>query len=172
MASCPITSRQIGKKWKLWQILFSCGKITVDSNCSHKIKRYLLLGRKVMTNLDSVLKSRHHFADKGPYGQAYGFSSHHVWIWELDYKESWVLKNWCFRTVVLEKTLESPLDYREIKSVNLKGNQPWIFIGRNEAEGPILWPLDVKRKTLILGKIEGRRRGWQRMRGLDGITDS
>ena len=67
----------------------------MDSDCSHKIKRYLLLGRKVMTNLDSVLKSRHHFADKGPYGQGYGFSSHHVWIWELDYKESWMLQNWC-----------------------------------------------------------------------------
>ena len=100
-------------------------------------------------------------------------------MWELDYKESWVQKNWCFWTLVLEKTLESPLDCKEIKSVSPKGNQPLIFIGRTdaEAETPILWPPDVKNwligKDLLLGKIEGgRRRGWQRMRWLDGITDS
>ena len=100
-------------------------------------------------------------------------------MWELDYKESWVQKNWCFWTVVLEKTLEGPLDCKEIKPVNPKGNQSWIFIGRTdaEAETPILWPPDAKSwiiwKTLMLGKIEGgRRRGWPRMRWLDGITDS
>ena len=99
-------------------------------------------------------------------------------MWELDYEESWVLKNWCFWTVVLEKTLESPLDSKEIQLVNLKGNQSWIFIGRTdaEAETPILWPPDVKNwlfgKTLMPGKIESRRRGWQRMRWLDGITNS
>ena len=97
----------------------------------------------------------------------------------MDGKESWVPNNWCFWTVVLEKTLESPLDFREIKPVNLKGNQSWIFIGRTdaEAEAPILWPPDGKswliKKTLMLGKIEGRRRrGQQRMRWLDSITDS
>ena len=100
-------------------------------------------------------------------------------MWELDYKESWALKNWCFWTVVLEKTLESPLECKEIQPVHSKGNQSWIFIGRtdDEAETPILWPPDAKtdslEKTLMLGKIEGgRRRGWQRMRWLDGITDS
>ena len=100
-------------------------------------------------------------------------------MWELAYKESWALKNWCFWTVVLEKTLESPLDCKEIKSVNPKGNQSWIFIGRTdtEAETPTLWPPDVKNwltgKDMMLGKIEGmRRRGRQRMRWLDGITDS
>ena len=100
-------------------------------------------------------------------------------MWELDYKDSWVLKNWWFWTVVLEKTLESPLDCKEIQSVNPKGNQSWIFIGRTdcEAETPILWPHDAKNwligKDLKLGKIEGgRRRGQQRMRWLDGITDS
>ena len=100
-------------------------------------------------------------------------------MWELDHKESWALKNWCFWTVVLEKTLESPLDCKEIKPVNPKRNQSWIVIGRTdaEAETPILWPPDVKRtdsleKTLMLGKTEGRRRGRQRMRWLDGITDS
>ena len=100
-------------------------------------------------------------------------------MWELDYKESWVPKNWCFWTVLLEKTLESPLDCKEIKSINPKRNQSWIFVGRTdaEAENPILWPPDAKNwlieKTLMLGKIEGRwRRGWQRMRWLDVITDS
>ena len=124
-----------------------------------------------------ITKQRHYFANKGLYSQSYGFSSSHVWMWELQCKQGWVLKNWCFWTVVLDKTLESPLDCREIKPVNPKRNQPWIFIGRTdaEAEAPILWPPDVKRltgKILTLGKIEGRRRGWQRMRWLDGITDS
>ena len=108
------------------------------------------------------------------YSYSYGFSSTQVWIWELDCKETWVLKNWCFWTVVLEKTLESLLDSKEIQPVNPKGNQSWIFIGRTdaEAETPILWPPDV-RNWLMLGKIEGRRRrGQQRMRWLDGITDS
>ena len=101
------------------------------------------------------------------------------WMWELDYKESWALKNWCFWTVVLEKTLESPLDWKEIQPVHSKGDQSWVFIGRTdvEAETPIFWPPDVKSwliwKTLMLGKIEAqRRRGRQRMRWLDGITDS
>ena len=106
------------------------------------------------------------------------FSSSHVRIWEQDHKEGWMLKNWCFRTVVLEKTPESPLDTREIKAVNPKGNQLWVFIGRTdaEAEAPIFWPLmqiaDSLEKTLRLGKTEGRRRGRQRMRWLDGITNS
>ena len=94
-----------------------------------------------------IKKQRHHFADKSPYSQGYGFSSSHVWMWELEHKEDWALKNWYFQTVMLEKTLESPLDSKEIQPVNSKGNQPWIFIGRtnDEAEAPILWPLDVKR---------------------------
>ena len=93
-----------------------------------------------------IQKQRHYFADKGQSSQSYGFSSSHVWMWELDYKESWVLKNECFWTVVLEKTLESPLDCKEIQPVNSKGNQSWLFIGRTdaEAETPILWPPDVK----------------------------
>ena len=131
-----------------------------------------------MTNLDSILKSRHYFDNKGPCGQSYGFFSGHVWMWELDCEESWEPKNWCFWTVVLEKTLESPLDCKKIPPVHPKGNQSWIFIGRTdaEAEAPILWPPDTTdslEKTLILGKIEGkRRRGQQRMRWLDGITNS
>ena len=101
------------------------------------------------------------------------FSSSHVWMWELDYKESWVLKNCCFWTVVLEKTLESPLDSKEIQSVHPKGNQSWIFIGRTDAEaGHLIQRTDSLEKTLMLGKTEGRRRrGQGRTRWLDGITD-
>ena len=123
--------------------IFLGSKITADGDCSHEIKRHLFLGRKAMTNSDSVLKKqRHYFANKGPYSQSYGFSSNHVWMWQLDHKEGWAPKNWCFQTVVLEKTLESPLDSKEIKPNNPKGNQSWIFIGRTdaEAEAPILWP--------------------------------
>ena len=126
-----------------------------------------------------IKKQRHHFANKGPSSQSYGFSSSHVLMWEWDYKESWAPKNWCFWTLVLEKILHNPLEFKEIKPVNPKGNQSWIFIGRTDAEAEILilWPPDAKNwlleKTLKLGKIEGgRRRGWQRMRWLDGITDS
>ena len=131
-----------------------------------------------------IKKQRHYFAHKGPYSQSYDFSSSHVWMCELDNKERFSKKvfggpkNWCFWTVVLEKTLESPLDSKEIKLVNPKGNQHWIFTGRTdaEAETPILWSPDTKnwfiKKPLMLGKIEGRRiRGRQRMRWMDGITD-
>ena len=113
-----------------------------------EIKRCLLLGRNVMTNLDCILKSRD-FAilksrDRGLSNQGYGFSSSHVWIGELEYKENWVPKNWCFWTVVLEKTLESPLDSKEIQPVHPKRDQSWVFIGDVEAEAPILWPPDAK----------------------------
>ena len=120
-------------------------KITADGDCSHEIKRLLLLGRKVMTNLDSIFKSRH-IVNKGLSRQGYGFSSSHVWMWELDYKESWGPKNWCFWTVLLKKTLENPLDSKEIQPVHPKGNQSWVFIGKTdaEAEAPILWPPNAK----------------------------
>ena len=127
--------------------IFWGSKITADGDCSYEIKRRLLLGRKVMTNLDSLLKrQRHYFAKKGPSSQSYGFSSSHVWMWELDYKEIWELKNWCFWTVVLENTLESPLDCKEIQPVHPKGDQSWVSIDRTdvEAETPILWPSDAK----------------------------
>ena len=134
-----------------------------------------------MTNLDSILKKRHYFANKGPSSQSCGFSSNHIWMWELDYKERWALKNWCFWTVVLEKMLESPLDCKEIQPVHPKENQSWVFIGRTDAkaETSTLWSPDVKSwltgKDADAGKDWGqdrRRRGWQRMRCLDGITDS
>ena len=126
-----------------------------------------------------IKKQRHYFANKGPSSQGYGFSSGHVWMWELDCEESWAPKNWYFWTVVLEKTLESPLDCKEIQPVHPKGDQSWVFIGKTdaEAETPILWPPHVKNwligKDLDAGRDWGRRRrGQQRMRWLDGITDS
>ena len=122
-------------------------KVTADGDCSHEVKRHLLLWRKVMTKLDQhIKKQRHYFANKGPSSQGYRFSSDHVWMWELDCKESWALKNWCFWTVVLEKTLESPLDCKEIQPVHPKGHQSWVSIGGTdaEAETPILWPPDAE----------------------------
>ena len=127
--------------------IFWGSKITSDGDCSHDIKRSLLLGRKAMTNLDIILKSRDvKIANKGLSSQGYGFSSGHVWMWELDYKESWVQKNWCFWTMMLEKSLESSLDCKENQPVHPKGDQSWVFIGRTdfEAETSILWPPDVK----------------------------
>ena len=108
----------MGKKCQA--LFFGGSKITADDDCSHEIKRHLLLGRKVMTNLDNILKSRD-ITNKGPTSQTCGFSSSYVWMWELDYKESWALKNWYFWTVVLEMTLESPLDCKEIQPVHPKG---------------------------------------------------
>ena len=136
----------MGKQWEQWKTIFLGSKITADGDCSHEIKRCLLLGRKAMTNPDSVSKSRDNFADKGPYSQSFGFSSNHVWMWELDHKEGWEWKNWCFGIVVLEKALESPVDSKEFKPVHPKGNQSWMFIGWTDAdaEAPVLWPPDLK----------------------------
>ena len=141
--------------------IFLSSKITVDSDCSHKIKRCLLPERKAMTNLDGVLKRWCYFADKGPYSQSYGFSSSHVWMWRLDPKEGWVLKNWCFQIVVLEKILMSPLNGKKIKPANPKGNQPRIIIARinAEAETPILWPPDVKSR--LIGKDPDAGKEWR-----------
>ena len=144
MSSGLTTSWQIDGE-TVTEFIFLGSRITADGDCSHEIKRRLLLGRKVMTNLDSILKSRDiNLPTKS--SQGYGFSCGHVWVWELDYKESWAPKNQCFWTVVLEKTLESLLDSKEIQLVHPKGNQSWIFTGRTnaEAEAPILWPPDVK----------------------------
>ena len=112
-----------------------------------------------------IKKQRHYFANKGPSNQTYGFSSSHVWMWDLDYKESWVQKNWCFWSVVLEKTLESPLDCKETQPVHLKGNQPWIFIGRTdaEAETPILWPPEAK--SWLIRKDSDARKDWRQEKG-------
>ena len=128
--------------------------------------------------IQHIKKQRHYLANKGPPSQSYGFSSSHVWMWELDYKESWALNNWCFWTMVLEKTLESPFACKEIQPVSHKGNQSWLFTGRTDAEaetpfGHLMQITDSLEKTLMLGKIEGRRRrGQKRMRWLNDITDS
>ena len=109
----------------------------------------------------NIEKQTHYFVNKGPSSLSYGFSNGHVWMWELDYKESWVLKNWCFWTVVLEKTLESPLDCKENQPVHRKGDQSWVFIGRTdvEAETPILWSPDVK-SWLLIGKDPDAGKDW------------
>ena len=147
------------KQWKQWQNLSSWAPKSLQmGDCSHEIKRCLLLGRKAMTNLNSILKSRNIIL---PSSQSYGFSSCQVWMWELDYKESWASKNWCFWTVLLEKILESPLNCKELIPINCKGNQSWLFIGRTdaEAETPILWPPDVK--NWLLGKDPDAGKDWR-----------
>ena len=149
MAFGPITSWQIDGETveTVTDFILGGSKITADGDCTQEIKRHLLLGRKVMTNLDSILKSRDIILPtKVCPVKAMVFPSGHVWMWELDCKESWVPKNWCFWTVVLEKTLESPLDCKEIQPVHPKGDRSWVFIGRTdaEAESPMLWPPDVK----------------------------
>ena len=156
---------QRGRHDKATSLIFLGSKITVDGDCSHEIRRCLLLGRKATTNIDTILQSRD-FADKGPSSQSYGFSSSHVWMRELDRKESWVSKNWCFWTVVLEKTLESPLDCKEIQPEHSKGDQSWMSIGRTdvEAETPILWPPDAK-NWLIWKDPDAGKDGGQEEKG-------
>ena len=148
MASSPISSCEIDGEAveTVSEFIFGGSKIIADGDRNHEIKKLAPWKKSYDQPRQHIKKQRHYFAIKGPSSQSYGFSSSHVWMWELDYKEGWVLKNWCFWTVVLEKTLESPLDCEEIQSVHLKGNQSWIFIGRTdvEAETPILWPSDVK----------------------------
>ena len=160
--------------------IFLGSKITADGDCSHEIKRHLLLGRKAMTKLDSVFKSRDlTLPTKVHIVKAMVFPSSHVWMCELDHKEGWEVKNWCFWTVVLEKTLESPLDCKEIKPVNPKGNQSWIFIGRTdaEAEAPTGWPLDAK--SQLTGKDLDAGKDWRQKEKraaenemMEGITNS
>ena len=160
-------------------MIFLGSKITADGDWSHEIKRHLLLGRKAMTKLETILKSRDIILPTKVCIVKTMVFPVVIYGCELDHKQGWALKNWCFWTVVLEKTFESHLDCKEIKPVNPEGNQSWIIIeGPDaEAEAPILWPPDPRadslEKTLMLGKIEGRRRrGRQRTRWLDGITDS
>ena len=136
-------------------------KITTAGDCSHEIKRHLLLGRKAMTNLDSVLKSRDiALPTKVPLVKALFFPIV-MWMWELDYKESWALKNWCFWALMLED-LERPLDCKEIYPVHPKGDQFWVFIGRTDAEveTPILWPPDMK--SWLIGKDPDAGKDWRR----------
>ena len=131
----------------------------------------MLLG---WTKTMAMQSQRHYFAEKGPSSQSYGLSSSHAWMWELDYKESWALKNWCLWTMVLEKTLESPLNCKEIKQISTECSLEGLVLKlKLQYFGHLMWRNGTLKKTLMLGKTEGRRRrGWQRMRELDGITDS
>ena len=135
MTSSPITSWQIGKQWKQWLTLFlGAPKSLQMVIAAMKLKDSYSLEGKLYQPRQHIKKQRHYFVNKGLSSQGYGFSNSHVWMWELEHKESWVLKNWYFWTVVLEKSLESPLDCKEIQPVSPKGNQSWIFIGSTDAE--------------------------------------
>ena len=166
MASSPIISWQIDGETveTVADFIFLGSKITADGDCSQEIKRHLLTPWKESYNQprQHIKKQRHYFANKGPSSQGYGFSSSRVWMWVLEYKESWAPKNWCFWTVVLEKTLESPLDCKEIQPVHPKGDQSLVFIGRTDVEGetPILWPPDAK--SWLIWKDPNAGKDWGR----------
>ena len=134
-----------------------------------KLQDACSLEEKPQQTWQSIKNQTHRFADKGLFSQSYGFSSNDVWMWELDYKESWAPKNWCFWTVVLEETLESLFECKEIQSMNHKGNQSWIFIGRTdvEAEAPVLWPPDAK--NWLIEKDPDSRKEWRQ--GEKGTTE-
>ena len=159
--------------------IFLGSKFTADSDCSREIKMLAPWKKSYDQPRQHIKKQRHYFVNKGPSSQGSGFSSGHVWLWELDYKESWVLKNWCFWTVVLKKTLESPLDWRRSNQSILKETSPGYSLEglmlklKLQYFGHLMWRADSFEKTLMLGKIEGRRRRQrQRIRWLDGFTDS
>ena len=180
MASSSITSWQKDRETMetVRDFIFLGSKITVDGDCSHEIKTLSLWKKSYEKSRQHIKKQRYHFANKGLSTQSYGFSNSHVWMWELDHKEGWMPKNWCFQTVVLKKTLESPLDFKEIKPYNPKENPPWISIERTdaEAEAPVLWPPDAESQLIWKDPDAGKdwrqeERGWQRMRWLDGISD-
>ena len=154
-----------GKMEVVSDFIFLDSRIIADVDCSHEIKRHLLLGRKAMTNLDSLLKRRDIILPtKIHIVKAMVFSSSHVRMWELDLKEGWEPKNWCFQTVVLGKTLESPLNSKEIKPVNPKGNQPWIFIGKIDAS--IIDSMDMSLSKLQ--KLVVDREAWHA--AIHGVT--
>ena len=152
----------MGKQWKQWQTLFwGDSKITADGDCSHEIKTLTPWKESFDQSRQHIKKQRHYFANKGPSSQGYGFSTYHVSMWEMNYKESWALKNWCFWSVVLEKTLKSSLDSKEIQPVNPKGNQSWIVVGRTDVKikTPIIWPHNAK--TSLLGKDPNAGKDWR-----------
>ena len=161
MASGPITSWELYGETVETVTDFLGYKITADGDCSHEIKTLAAWKKNYYQPRQHIKKQRHYFTNKGPSSQSYGFSSSQVWMWELDYNESWVPKNWCFWTVVLEKTLESPLDCKEIQPVHPEGNQSWIFIGRTdaEAETQVFWPPDAK--NWLIGKDPDAGKDWR-----------
>ena len=161
----------MGKQWKQWQILFGGAPKSLQMvTAAVKLKMLAPWNKSYDQPRQHSKKQRCYFVNNGLSGQGYGFSSSHVWMWELDYKESWETKNWCFWTLVLEKTFESPLDCKEIQPVHSEGDQSSVFIGRTDVEaetpyfGHLMRRADSFEKTLLLGKIESRRRrGRQRM---------
>ena len=163
MAASPITSWQIDRKTieTVTDFILGAPKSLQMVTAAMKLKDACSLEEKLWPTRQHTKKQRYYFANKGPSSQSYDFSNSHVWMWELDYKESWGSKNWWFWTVVLEKTLESPLDCKEIQPVHPKGNQSWIFTGRTdaEAEAPILWPPDVK--NWLTGKDPDAGKDWR-----------
>ena len=161
MVSGPVTLWQIEKSRSSDKFIFLGSKITVDGDCSHEIKRHLLLKRKTEKPGQCIEKQRYYFANKSPYSQSYGFSSNHVQMWEWTIKKAEVLKNRCFWIVVWQKTLERHLSSKEIKPVHPKGNQPWIFIGRTDAkaEAAALWPPDGKSR--LTGKDPDAGKDWR-----------
>ena len=174
MASSPITSWQIDGETMSDRLYF----LGLQNHCRWWLQPWnwktLVPWKKSYDQpRQHIKKQRHYFASKGPSSQSYGFSSSHVWMWELDYKESWVAKNWCFCIVVLEKTLESPLDFKEIEPVNPRGNQSWIFIGRTdaEAEASILWPPNVKNWLNWKDPDAGKDWRWESPPPLKGTTE-
>ena len=155
----------MGKQWKQWQILFwGAPKSPWTVATATNLKMLVPWKESYDKARQHIKKQKHHFVNKDPSSQSFGFSSSHVWMWELFHKESWTPKNLFFQTVVLEKTLECPSDSKDIKPVNPKGNQPWIFIGRTDAKaeapyvGHLMRRADSSEKPLMLGEIEGRRR--------------
>ena len=147
---------------KQWETLFSWASKSLQMvTAAMKLEDVCSLEEKLWPTRQHIKRQRHYFTNKSPTSQSYGFSSSHVWMWELDNKEGWALKNWYFQTVVLEKTLESSLDSKKIKPVNRKGNQTWIFIGRTDAEAPILWPSDVK--SQLTGKDPDAEKDWRQV---------
>ena len=182
MASGPIISWQIDGETveTVADFIFWGSKITADGDCSHEIKKTLTPWKESYDQpRQHIKKQRHDFVHKGPSSQGYGFSSSHVWIWELDYKESSAPKNWSCWTMVLGKTLQSPLDCKKVQPVHPRGDQAWVFLGRADVEaeteyfGHLMRRANSFEKTQMLGKIEGRTGRWQkRIKWLNGIIDS
>ena len=162
MTSGSNTSWQIDRETMeiVIDFLFLGSKITAGGDYSHEIKTLALWKKIYDQPRQQFKKQRHYFVNKGPSSQSYGFPSSHVWMWEMDHKEGWVLKNWCFWTVVLEKTLESPLDYKGIKPVNPKDNQSWIFIGRTDAEAEALVLCPPYSKSWLIRKDPDAGKDW------------
>ena len=164
----------MGKNGNSGWLYFLSSRITADGDSATKLKDACSLEENLWPTQQHIKNQRHYFANKSSSSQSYDFSISPVWMWELDHKENWAPKNWCFWTVVLEKILETPLGCEEIQSVHPKGNQSWIFIEgltlklKLQSFGQLMRRTDSLKKTLLLGK---RRRGWQQMRWLDGITD-